>query len=343
MLEEMQKMANMANSSRVMPIRIEKRAVQCVSIPDFSSMNSLEEDYGSTESEDMSTSPDILQTSCRSSADADRSFDLDEDFRKKLTKFDDIIEKIKNLRFERDGDNDDDEDPNENVGGTRRTSNESVDNAEYRDTRKSQMIKHTDSEDINNNENNATTDDNEGCLPLNIHNELDDKGQCRPSDDQNSTDDGDSEGDQERRQEHEDSDSSELIERGPIKPDYQPIREHPYSMMSWLSRVNDNADALHGGTADAVDYDRTAEQILKIKDYSEKLNPCLDRLELSNSSRNQLEIDATGDGLTMLPGWIGENREDVFRHELGSDVSANKFSQLRPFRSIELLLEKKKK
>nr|XP_012229755.1 PREDICTED: uncharacterized protein LOC105676443 [Linepithema humile] len=310
MLGEMQKTANMANLSRVTPIRIEKRTVQCISIPDYSSVSSLEEDYGSTESEGMSTSPD---TSCRSSADADRSFDLDEDFRKKLPKFDDIIEKMKNLRFERD-DGNDEKNANENIGGTRRISSEKVDNVEYWNTCKSQMIKHTDSEDINNNEDNVTTD--EGCLPFNIHNEFDDKeGQCRSLDDQNSTDDGDSEGDQER-QDHEDSDNSDLIERGPIKPDYQSIREHPYSMVSWLSRVNDSADVLH-----AVDYDKTAEQILRNKDYSEKLNPCLD--QLSNSSRNQSEIDAIGDGLTIVPGWTGESAEDVFRHgELSSDTAA---------------------
>jgi len=311
MLEETQKTANMANSSRVTPIRIEKRTVQRVSIPEYSSVNSLEEDCGSTESEDMSTSPD---TSCRSSADADKSFDLDEDFRKELTKFDDIIEKIKNLRFERE-DGNDDKDANENIGGTRRVSSKNVDNVEYRDTCESRMTRYTDNEDINNNEDSITID-NESCLPLNIHNELDDKEQCRSSDDPNSTDDGSSESDQERRQEHEDSDDSGLIERGPIKPDYQSIREHPYSMVNWLSRMNDSADVLH-----AVDYDKTAEQIMRNKDYSEKLNPCLD--QLSNSSRNQSEIDAIGDSLAMISGWTGEN---AFRHgELNSDVSANTF------------------
>jgi len=313
MLGKMQKTANKANSSRVTPIRIEKRTVQCVSIPNYLSVNSLEEDYGSTESEDMSMSPD---TSCRSSADADKSFDLDEDFRKKLTKFDDIIETIKNLRFEREDDNDD-KDANENIGGTRGVSSKNVDNVEYQVTCKSsQMIRHIDNEDINNNEDNVMTDNNEHRLPLNIHNELDDKEQCCSLDDQNSTDDGDSESDQERRQEHEDSDNSDLIERGPIKPtDYQPVREHPYSMMSWLSRVNDSADVLH-----AVDYDKTAEQIMRNKDYSEKLNPCLD--QLSNSSRNQSEIDAISDSLTMIPSWTGENGEGAFRHgELNNDVS----------------------
>lgn len=308
MLEEMQKTANMANLGRVTPIRIEKRTMQRVSIPDYSSASSLEEDYGSTESEGMSTSPD---TSPRSSADADKSFDLDEDFRKKLIvdpKFDDIIEKIGNLRFERN-DGAGGKDTNENIGGTRRAGSENVDNAEYRDSCMSRMIKQTDGEDINNNEDNVAINGNESCLPFNIHTELDDR---------NFTNNGDSEGDQERRRERENN--SNLIERGPIKPDYQPIREHPYSMVSWLSRVNDSADVLH-----AVDYDKTAEQILRNKDYSEKLNPCLD--QLSNSSRNQSEIDATGDGLTMVSGWTGENGEDVFRHgERNSDVSANTLS-----------------
>lgn len=304
----------MANSGRITPIRIEKWTLQRVSMPNCSSMSSLEEDYGSTESEDMSISPD---TSCRSSADADKSFDLDEDFREKLTKYEDIIEKIENLRLARNSEdtNEDNKNINENVGRTCRTSSvENVDNIEYRDNCKSQTG-HTDNEDINNNEDNVTVDDNEGCLPLNIRDDTRDKKRCRSLYDGNSLDD-DSETEQARRQEHKDSDDSNLIQRGPIKPDFQPLRGHPYSMVSWLSRANDGADAAY-----AVDYDKTAEQILRNKDYSEKLNPCLD--QLSDSSRNQASIGVMG----LEPSWTGENNNDIFRNgDPSSDVSFVKLS-----------------
>lgn len=304
----------MANSGRITPIRIEKWTLQRVSIPDCSSVSSLEEDYGSTESEDMSISPD---TSCRSSADADKNFDLDEDFREKLTKYEDIIEKIENLRLARDnGDiNEDNENINENVGRMR-TSSKNVDNIEYRDGFKSQTSCHTDNEDINNNEDIITADDNESCL-LNIRDDTCDKKRCHSLYNGNFFDD-DSETEQAEQQKHKDSDDSDLIQRGPIKPDFQPLRGHPYSMVSWLSRANDGADAAY-----AVDYDKTAEQILRNKDYSEKLNPCLD--QLSNSSRNQASIETMG--LAMDPSWIGENNNDIFHNENPSnDVSFIKLS-----------------
>lgn len=302
----------MANSGRITPIRIEKWTLQRVSIPDCSSVSSLEEDYGSTESEDMSISPD---TSCRSSADADKSFDLDKDFREKLTKYEDIIEKIKNLRFARN-DDEDNENVNKNVGRTRHPSNENLDNMEYRDSCKLQTGR-TDNEDINNNEDNVTVDDNEGYLPLNIRDDSRDQKRCHSLYNGNSVDD-DSEAEQVARQEHEDSDDSDLIQRGPIKPDFQPLRGHPYSMVSWLSRANDGEDA-----AEAVDYDKTAEQILRNKDYSEKLNPCLD--QLSDSSQNQISI-----GVMSLPidsGWTGENGNDIFHSgDPSNDVSFVKLS-----------------
>ncbi|KYN30858.1 NF-kappa-B inhibitor zeta [Trachymyrmex septentrionalis] len=296
----------MAHSGRIAPIRIEKWTLQRVSIPDCSSVSSLEEDSRSTESEDMSISPD---TSCHSSADADKSFDLDEDFREKLTNYEDIIEKIENLRLTRN--DEDNKDANENVGNTRQISNENVDNLEYRKSCKSG--RHTDKEDINNNEDNVTTDDNKGCLQLNI---CDDKKRCHPLYDGNSLDD-DSESEQARQQEQDNSDDSDLIQRGPVKPNFQSPRalSYPYSMMTWLqtTRANDGTDAAY-----AVDYDKTAEQILRNKDYSEKLNPCLD--QLSDSSRNQTLIGAMN--LGMEPSWIEENNKDIFRNGDSSNDTA---------------------
>lgn len=311
----------MANPSRVSPIRIEKLTLQRVSIPDYSSVSSLEEDYGSTESEDMSTSPD---TSYRSSADADKSFDPEEDFCK-LVKFDDIIEKIENLRLTRnvghENENKDDEDANENTDKTScRVSQEDVDNVEYRDTYELRKNHHIDNEDINNNEDNVKIGKSEVCQTLNTYDEPRDQQRRRSLQDQDSTDENE-ESEQEQQQKHEDSDDSDLIERGPIKPDFrdfQTIRGHPYTMVNWLSRANDNVDAVH-----AVDYDKTAELILRNKDYSEKMNSCLD--QLSNSSRNQLSIGAIVGGLaTIDSGWTGENTNDnVFRNdEPNSDVSA---------------------
>lgn len=280
----------MANSGQITPIRIEKWTLQLVSIPDRLSVSSLEEDYGSTESEDMSSSPD---TSCRSSADADRNFDLDKDFREKLIKYEDIIEKIENLRLSRNND-EDNEDANENVDRTRLTSSENVDNIEYRDSCNLQSSRHADNEDINNNEDNV--DDNKSCLPLNIRDDSRDKKRCQSSY-ENSLDD-DSEVEQIEQHEHEDSDDSDLIQRGPIKPDFQPFRGHPYPMMSLL------------------DYDKTAQQILRNKDYSEKLNPCLDQL----SDSTQASIG--GIGLAMDPNWTGENDNHIFRSgDLSNEVS----------------------
>lgn len=287
----------MANPGHITLIRIEERALQRVSIPDSSSVSSLEEGYGSAE--DISTSPD---TSCRSSADADKSFDLEKDFCEKLTKFKDIIEKIENLHFTRDEDDDNEENANESVDrSTRRVNSEN--NVEYRDTCKSRASSQSDNEDVNNNEDrdNITIEDNENCLPLNIR---DVEERRRLSlDDRNSLDD-DSETEQERRQKHGD-----LIQRGPIKPDYQPLRAgHPYSMVSCLSRANNSVDVVAHVT---VDYDKTAEQILRNKDYSEKLNPCLDQLSNSNCRNNQSSsIGAIVAGLAMDPGWTGEN--DIF-------------------------------
>jgi len=247
----------------------------------------------------MSTSPD---TSCRSSADADKSFDLEEDFRKKLNKFNDIIEKIENLRFARNDNDDNDAEEN----GTRNSvSSENLDNVEYRDTCKSRTVHRSDSEDINNNE--STTDNDEDCLPLNIPDE--------PRDDKRGSLDGrnsvDDDAEVEKEQSHEDSD---LIERGPIKPDFQTLRGRPYSMVSWLSRVSDGANAAH------VDYDKTAEQILRNKDFSEKLNPCLD--QLSNPNRGQSSIEAIVGNL-LHTEWAGEN--DIYRGgDTANDVSESK-------------------
>ncbi|XP_070163962.1 uncharacterized protein [Polyergus mexicanus] len=285
----------MANSGRITLIRIEERALQRVSIPDSSSVSSLEEGYGSAE--DISISPD---TSCRSSADTDKSFDLEKDLREKLIKFEDIIVKIENLRFTCDENDDNEGNVNENRS-TRRVNSEN--NAEHRDTCKSRASSQSDNEDVNNNEDRdvVAIDDNENCLPLNIR---DVEERRRPSpDDRNSLDD-DSEAEQERRQKHGD-----LIQRGPIKPDYQSLRAgHPYSMVSCLSRVNNSVDMVAHVT---VDYDKTAEQILRNKDYSEKLNPCLDQLSNSNCRNNQSSsIGAIVAGLAMDPGWIGEN--DIF-------------------------------
>lgn len=298
-------------ASRVTPLRIEKRTLQRVSITDCSSVSSLEEDCGSAEFEDMWTSPD---TSYRSSADADKSLDLEEDFRRKLNKFDDIIEKIENLRFVRN----DEDDVNEN--GTRRIAgNVNVDNIEYR---------YADNEDVNNNESN----DNGSYLPLNIRSD-----ECRisPQDDRHDHV-GRSKIENRPGQEDSEDDPADLIERGPIKPDVQPLRRHPYSMVSWLSRAGDVAN---------VDYDKTAEQILRNKDFSEKLNPCLD--QLSNSSREQSSIG----GLALGTDWIAGNADDVYRSgDPANDVSSRAdachptaipsgFRNFFPFRPFPSLLE----
>lgn len=292
---------NMANPGHVTLIRIDECPLQRVSIPDCcSSISSLEEGYGSAE--DMSISPDT----CRSNADVDKSFDLEDNFREKLNSFENIIEKVKNLHVGSNKKN-----ANENIDRTCRVSNENkVDNVEYRDTCKSRASCHSDNENENNNEDdNVTNDDNEYCLSLNIRNEE----QCLSPNDRNSNEDDDSEAEQERHK----YDDSDLTARGPIKPDFQSLRAgHPYSMVSSLLRANEQCVDVVAH----VDYDKTAEQILRNKDYSEKLNPCLDQLSNSNCRNNQSSsIGAIVAGLTVDYGWTEENNGDIFHTGHPSD------------------------
>ncbi|XP_011261277.1 uncharacterized protein LOC105254351 [Camponotus floridanus] len=301
-LGKTQATSNKANPGHVTLIQIEK-CPERVSIPDCSSISSLEEGYGSAE--DMSTSPDT------SSADVNKSFDLENNFREKLNNFENIIEKIQNLHFGSNENKNDDnkKNVNENVDRTCRVSKENnVNNEEYWDTCNSRASSHSDNEDENNNEDdNVTVDDNEYCLPLNFRDE-----EPRLSlDDRNPNKDDDSEAEQERRQKHD----SDLTARGPIKPDFQTLRAgHPYSMVSSLSRVNDSVDVIA-----QVDYDKTAEQILRNKDYSEKLNPCLDKL--SNYRNNQSSIGEII-SLTLDSGWTGENGGDIVHSGHPSDDTA---------------------
>ncbi|EFN65008.1 NF-kappa-B inhibitor zeta [Camponotus floridanus] len=302
-LGKTQATSNKANPGHVTLIQIEK-CPERVSIPDCSSISSLEEGYGSAE--DMSTSPDT------SSADVNKSFDLENNFREKLNNFENIIEKIQNLHFGSNENKNDDnkKNVNENVDRTCRVSKENnVNNEEYWDTCNSRASSHSDNEDENNNEDdNVTVDDNEYCLPLNFRDE-----EPRLSlDDRNPNKDDDSEAEQERRQKHD----SDLTARGPIKPDFQTLRAgHPYSMVSSLSRVNDSVDVIA-----QVDYDKTAEQILRNKDYSEKLNPCLDKL--SNYRNNQSSIGEII-SLTLDSGWTGENGGDIVHSGHPSDDIAS--------------------
>lgn len=304
-LGKTQAVPNMANPGHVTLIRIDECPLQSVSILDCcSSISSLKKDYGSAE--DMSINPDT----CRSSADMDKSFDLEDNFREKLNSFENIIEKVKNLHVGSNKNDDNKKNAKKNIDRTCRVSNENnVDNVEYRDTYKSRANCRSDNEDENNNDDdNVTNDDNKYCLSLNIR----DEEQCLSSDDRNSNEDDDSEEEQERQKY-----DSDLIARGPIKPDFQPLRAgHPYSMVSSLLRANEQCVDVVAH----VDYDKTAEQILRNKDYSEKLNPCLDQLSNSNCRNNQSSsIGAIVAGLAMDYGWTGENGGDIFHSRHPSD------------------------
>ncbi|KOX76201.1 NF-kappa-B inhibitor zeta [Melipona quadrifasciata] len=67
----------------------------------------------------------------------------------------------------------------------------------------------------------------------------------------------------------------DLIERGPIKSQFCPLsRSQPYCTRAEQPRFFEKADETC-----SIDYDKTAEQILRDKECSEKLNACLDQLQ----------------------------------------------------------------
>lgn len=295
----------MANPNRIsLNIKIKKPVAQFISIPVYPSKDSLRTDYESAESEEeIFITPDY-----HSSPDTDKTFELKKNFRKKLMKFDNIIVQIENLRFTHN--DNDDEDVNENIGKIYRVSSDNVDNIEYRDTCKLQNNSRTDNEDINNKEDNTAIQDNDNChQSLNIYDEEQHQSNDVSNSSPNDTLD----------HEQRDSDDSDLIERGPIKPDFPSLRSHPYSMVNWLRAV-DNTDIVQ-----TLDYDKTAEQILKNKDYSEKLKPCLD--QLSNSSRNHGTLGTIVENQSVYPNWNKENGDDgIFCgncNNIGNNVRMN--------------------
>lgn len=244
----------------------------------YTPMNFLKEDYRSNK--------DMLTTS-------DTKFDLKKNYCGKFTyhrEFD-ITKTFENLHV-----NDD------NVNFN---SKNDVDKVEYRD--KFRVSSSDNKEDVNNNDKVTINGSKNNCkgnngLPLNIR-DMKEERRCLSLDDLNSSD-------EETEQKHEDSDDSDdsddshdsdLIEKGPIKPD-QRQRFAPY--FNYQERNN--------SVVIPMDYERTAEQIMRNKDYSDKLNPCLDQLSSMNG-QNQLLIRS------ILPDRIEENGD--FRSGDPSDVS----------------------
>lgn len=67
----------------------------------------------------------------------------------------------------------------------------------------------------------------------------------------------------------------DLIERGPIKSQFCPLsRSQPYCTRAEQPQFLEKANETF-----SIDYDKTAEQILRDKECSEKMNACLDQLQ----------------------------------------------------------------
>ena len=80
----------------------------------------------------------------------------------------------------------------------------------------------------------------------------------------------------------------DLIERGPIKSQFCPLsRSQPYCARAEHPRFLEEASEIF-----SIDYDKTAEQILRDKECSEKLNACLDQLQnLERTNYNYSDDD----------------------------------------------------
>lgn len=243
----------MANADTMAPIRIEDSVSNCQSISDY------QENYTA---EDSSADPSHRFRSREKTAKKLETRNGYREANATMNPFDQIIEKIENLCFTREHL----ADVNRNelcMVQAKNRANE--DNRQ--DNRQDGPEEKYDKD--NNNENEAEEDgeDREKKDETTTDQFLSGKTSTSSNDDDYTSDE---------YEEDTDDSSETLIERGPIRPQLYPIRGKPYSMM-------DNRPSLSPEKTEsiALDYETTAEQILRDKEYSEKLNPCLDQLESS--------------------------------------------------------------
>ncbi|XP_043528427.1 uncharacterized protein LOC122538427 isoform X2 [Frieseomelitta varia] len=87
---------------------------------------------------------------------------------------------------------------------------------------------------------------------------------------------------------NKENNQDDLIERGPIKSQFCPLsRSQPYCTRAEQPRFLEEANEIF-----SIDYDKTAEQILRDKECSEKLNACLDQLQnLERTNYNYSDND----------------------------------------------------
>lgn len=237
---------------------------------------------------DMFTTSDI---SCSWRTRPNTKFDLKNDYCGKFTNhdFDNITKTLENLHV-----NDD----NKNV-----SSKNNLDKIKCRD--KLLASPSENKEDVNNNDNVTIKNycKRNICLSFNIREE---EQRCLPPNNLNSSDEEIEQKDEDSYDSDDSYDDSDLIEKGPIKPEYQHQRAGPYF----------NCQLRNSSVVIPTDYERTAEQIMRNKDYSDKLNPCLDQLSSMNC-QNQLLIKA------ILPDRVEENGD--FR---SGDPSGDKLSSI---------------
>ena len=96
----------------------------------------------------------------------------------------------------------------------------------------------------------------------------------------------------------------DLIERGPIKSQFCPLsRSQPYCTRAEQLRF------LEADETFSIDYDKTAEQILRDKECSEKLNACLDQLQ--NDDLKRTDYNYSDNDREQSASQICSSRKDV--------------------------------
>ncbi|KAG7201516.1 hypothetical protein KM043_004268 [Ampulex compressa] len=265
---------------------------------------------GEREIEEMSSGTDCSYRRA-GTADADKAVGLLDDFREvtvDLNRFDDIIEKIGSLHFASPSENGEEDEARReerknksNVEAGRPTKHR--EDLEEEACKSKSKVERKESRRLENSDRVVPDESVDGAKLLSSNpyyesedDELDGRRGAASSE---SEEDSECEG--------------ELIERGPIRPQFQPPREQPYSSsIGWPLPAT-----VEGDRCLSLDY--YTKVILRDKDCSDKLNPCLDQLvNFENRARNQL-----GECSSMNP-WYGyvENQEEIlFSGNAGNEVA----------------------
>lgn len=134
----------------------------------------------------------------------------------------------------------------------------------------------------------------------------------------------------------DDDDDDDLVERGPVRPPGSQSRHSkPYYTLDWLAATSDSATQNQSYTSD---YDSTAERILRNKQFSEKINPCLDKLsDYGQSNRSYYDIaeQPTYGNLNSNNGWASPDASYTETGTSNSNTSGEDVSIVFHGRSTE--------